>query len=619
MSNPQLKPLEKASGTTLTPLKPTVSKFGPFLLRKDGVFHTTITKSGAKEAYICAPLEIVAHSRDDNGQEWGYVLQWKDPDDHLHKWSVSRSAVVKTGTEVAEALAKGGLNIAPKQAAKVREYISSVNPQAKVLNVPRPGWHKPKGKGKVFVLPRTTVSDGQGETIILQETTYDPLAQRVCGSLDDWKNNVASRCNGNDILTFAVSLAFASPTLELLKRDSGGFHLHGLSSSGKSTALHVGTSVWGYPVQTWRTTDNALEDTAERHNDVLLPLDELSQVDPKKAAEVAYMLGNGEGKQRLTQSIIPQAKKKWRLIFLSTGEITLADHVETAGKRTKAGTEVRMVNIDADAGKGMGVFGDIHDASSPAAFADSLKEAAEKNCGKAGPAFVEFLIKNEKDAVEKMQTRIAEFKHKHVPSDASGEIYRVVDRFALVGAAGELATEAGVSGWAPGQAMGAAARLFQAWLSKRSTGSSDMDKAVAQICGFLLANPDRFESLREDGGLDSGTNRTVVKRVGFKKLVSTASPDSREKRYEYFVTTTAFKTELCQGHDPTKVAKELAKRGFLRRDKDRLQVQIRVEDVGKVRCYAIQPSIFEEGNDDDVTTEQVEVEPVLEAGSSGAR
>jgi len=146
-----------------------------------------------------------------------------------------------------------------------------------------------------------------------------------------------------------------------------------------------------------------------------------------------------------------------------------------------------------------------------------------------------------------------------------------------------------------------------------------MDKAVAQICGFLLANPDRFESLREDGGLDSGTNRTVVKRVGFKKLVSTASPDSREKRYEYFVTTTAFKTELCQGHDPTKVAKELAKRGFLRRDKDRLQVQIRVEDVGKVRCYAIQPSIFEEGNDDDVTTEQVEVEPVLEAGSSGAR
>ena len=152
-------------------------------------------------------------------------------------------------------------------------------------------------------------------------------------------------------------MAFAAPTLELLGKDSGGFHLHGLYSTGKSTTLALAASVWGCRVETWRTSDNALEDTVERHNEVLLSLNEFSQVDSRKAAEVAYMLANGEGKQRLTQTSVPVRKKRWRVLFLSTGEVILADHAEAGGTRTKAGTKVRMVNLDADAGHGMAFFG----------------------------------------------------------------------------------------------------------------------------------------------------------------------------------------------------------------------------------------------------------------------
>ena len=127
--------------------------------------------------------------------------------------------------------------------------------------------------------------------MILQAESFDATTQAVVGTLPDWRQNVAALCVENEILMFAMSVGFAAPTLELLGKDSGGFHLHGLSSTGKSTALAVAASVWGYRVETWRTTDNALEDTAERHNDVLLALDEFSQVDARKAAEVAYMLG----------------------------------------------------------------------------------------------------------------------------------------------------------------------------------------------------------------------------------------------------------------------------------------------------------------------------------------
>lgn len=51
-------------------------------------------------------------------------------------------------------------------------------------------------------------------------------------------------------------------------------------------------------VRTWRTTDNALEALATRHNYTLLIVDEMSQVPPNKVGAVAYLLGNGQGKGR---------------------------------------------------------------------------------------------------------------------------------------------------------------------------------------------------------------------------------------------------------------------------------------------------------------------------------
>ena len=60
--------------------------------------------------------------------------------------------------------------------------------------------------------------------------------------------------------------------------------------------------------QTWRTTINGLEATAEAHNDGTLFLDELAQVDPRDAAETAYLLANGQGKARMTRSISARRK-----------------------------------------------------------------------------------------------------------------------------------------------------------------------------------------------------------------------------------------------------------------------------------------------------------------------
>jgi hypothetical protein len=63
----------------------------------------------------------------------------------------------------------------------------------------------------------------------------------------------------------------------------------------------------------------------------------------------------------------------------------------------------------------------------------------------------------------------------------------------------------------------------------------------------------------------------------------------------------AFKNEVCKGYDAKKLAQELAKRGHLRKDAGRLQVQQRIPGTGSkaVRFYAIQSSILGEDDEDE--------------------
>lgn len=139
--------------------------------------------------------------------------------------------------------------------------------------------------------------------------------------------------------------------------------LVGNSSSGKTTCLNVAASVFGSPeyVVTWKATDNALENVAFKHNDALLILDELSEISPSKAGEVAYMLANGQGKKRLDKNCNARETWAWRLIFLSSGEVDLASHMAEESKTSKAGQKIRLLNIPAKANnKSFGIFEDLH-------------------------------------------------------------------------------------------------------------------------------------------------------------------------------------------------------------------------------------------------------------------
>ena len=547
---------------------------------------------------ICGRLEAVSLTRDAKGEGWGRLLEWTDAGGRKHTWAMPMSLLAGDGNEYRARLLDGGLIISPGR--KVRDllttYIQTAGTKAKSLCVSRVGWH-----GDTFVLPTETIGPDGAERVIFQTPYESEYLLDTAGTLDEWKRNVGQLCSGNSRLVFAASCAFAGPILALGGAESGGVHFVGPSSTGKSTTLYVAGSALGGGsrtgfVQTWRATANGLEAVADLHNDLTLIVDELSQLDAREAAEVAYLLANGRGKSRMSRSILPRKSSVWRLLFVSAGEITLSDHAQTAGRRVRAGAEVRLLNIEADAGARMGIFEDIHGATSPDAFAQQMKLAALRFYGTPLRAWLRYLI-SARAAIEKaLKNFQADFLKQHVLQGASGEVYRAAQRFALVAAAGELATEAGITGWRPGEASSAAVRCLQSWIVRRgTTGPADTAAMISQVRRFLEAHgSSRFQFIRHPSSASPDNSpdeaQVIRDRAGFRRR----NPENGE--IEYFILQETFKVEVCAGHDYRQVRRILEERGHLLREDPHWTVKPRqLPEMPKgTRVYCIRATIVEE-------------------------
>lgn len=308
--------------------------------RRNGIYwcgierdKTTGEERPAPPIWICSPLLITASTRDERGNEWGRYLEWKDRDGRAHRWAMPMRLLHQgSGDEVRGALASGGVEIAshPSDRRRLNDYISWANPSVTARAVTRTGWH-----GTAFVLPDRTIGDTESEPIHYQAATAEGVNLGTAGKLDRWRECVAAPCAGNSRLVLALSAGFAATCLGLIAQEGFGIHYRGDSSAGKTTGLLVAASIWGPPdfKRTWRATGNALEGIAALHSDLLLCLDEMGELSPKDAGATAYMLANGSGKNRAHRDGSARAATRWRVLFLSTGEIGLSELIAEAGGR----------------------------------------------------------------------------------------------------------------------------------------------------------------------------------------------------------------------------------------------------------------------------------------------
>ncbi|WP_312785948.1 DUF927 domain-containing protein [Stenotrophomonas indicatrix] len=555
-----------------------------YQLNETGVYYVGVTEDGdlAEPVFICSPLKVEAKTRNSQSEEWGRLLTWTDADGHPHQWAAPAEMLVGDPREFVRQLAAGGVEMSAHRNTMQRllAYIIQERIDTRARNVAVPGWHEGR-----YVLPNGESYGNGEERLVYQHSGGLQHHYAAVGSLEDWRRDVARRCQDNSRLVLAVSAMFAGPLLHFTGATGGGFHLVGGSSSGKSTALRVAASVVGPPeyAREWRSTANGLEGVAVLHNDATLILDELAQIDPKQAGDAAYLLANGNGKSRANRAGEARAAARWRVLILSAGEVGLAQHMAEVGKQTRAGQSVRLADVPAETEGGHGVFERLHDASDGAALSALLKDAAARTYGAPWPLWMAYLTQQDSPTLTaKLRESTDRFLATYVPDDASGEVQRVAERFAIVAFAGELASACRhhLTGWPKGEATRGVAACFQAWLQRRGgSGSADTDALLSRVRAFFEAHGEsRLEQLRPVHGA-----LPVRDRAGFRRFDEVGLT-------EYMVLQEAFNRELCAGFDARLAARALVEAGWLKPSGDGRPSQVvRIPGLGAVRLFIFDP------------------------------
>ncbi|MEJ1355722.1 MAG: DUF927 domain-containing protein [Candidatus Sedimenticola sp. (ex Thyasira tokunagai)] len=539
-------------------------------ISNDGVMQ--VKQDGTPDLISLTPVWVDALTRNSIGM-WGVSLKFFDLDWKLKGCAIPRDRLHEQGGVLGRELAALGLPILPGKEKWVSRFIvlQEAMTAKRIRAAGRLGWFDASDSPAVFVLPEYVIGKAP-EDIVYQPDAATLTADTLhpAGSLAGWQEEIATAAKGNPILMFSVMLALAGPLLKPCQEQSGGFHLYGVTTGGKTTAVQVAASVWGCgadpqegpdvtSIRKWYVTGNALESIAEVHNDTLLTLDEISEQDETQLGKIIYQLAGGISKGRATAAGGLRAMKTWRLLFFSTGEKSVRQMLSLAGQTVKGGQLVRLPDIPADdTDDGRRAIVTNSHGKDPKDFVQDLKAATARHYGQAGPVFVAYLVAAAeqsgmaaltgklKDELRRMEGKLAEGIEDRLPPESR----RVIKRFALVALAGWHAQQAGIIDWSFDEIFDATADVRDRWLSEIGQERSEVDRAISYLRDQLLANQGRFRDIESEA-------RPGIETLGFK------AP-------EHFLLTETSIRIVCGEHDAKTVLKQLKARGMLWHDKDRL-------------------------------------------------
>lgn len=525
------------------------------------------------DEWIATPVTVAARTTNsDDGSEGRFLRLLTESG--IKEWIIPMEVFGGSGEDARRTLFGMGVIIALKKRGQFMEYLLEQRPAEVFATTCRPGWHE----SGAFVLPGRTIGSNK---VRYQASGKGQNLFSMRGDLECWKTEVAAKCEGNPVLTLAIGCALAGPLLSLVGVLGGGVHLVGDSSSGKSLAQLIGSSVWGDPgifAASWDMTKGGLEIEASSRNDTMLPLDEIKRADPKRVQEMAYSLANGQGKGTMTRDREARGKLSWRLLALSSGERSLSEHAAISGNAAHAGAELRMVDVNAGT-RTHRAFDELHGLEG-ADFHRLLTVAVGAHHGHIGPAFVEELLaSDDRPGLLKDFAGIrAQF------NEDNAQAGRVADRFAVIALAGEMAIAYGLLPWTPGSALTDCQLLYGEWLSRVGSGNAEDRQILAGILEFI----DKHGSSRFSDVDAPEVDAKVFNRAGYWEVVA-------GKRL-YLFNKSAL-TEAAHGHGLTRVVKALEGAGAIAKhdtDRDsRKTKKYRLPAGGSARLYAIDPDAMD--------------------------
>ena len=552
---------------------------GKFNIRQSGIYYIEGSKGkNPSSTFISSPIFVKANTRDESSNNWGILLQWADANGVEHNQAIPMEIFQTDGTELRKTLANQGVRITSDKKGRdlFQTYLMNYKCEKNILCVSKVGWH-----GDSYVLPSKYFGESK-ESIVYQSSVGLDSNYSIRGDLDIWRQEVSMCIQNHDFLVFALCTAFTGQFIQPLNQQGCGFHFKGSSSKGKTTALYLASSVWGKPkdyIRSWKATGNALEHTAYMHNDGFLALDEISEIaDSRELGNIVYMLANGVGKGRMSKSISPSVLHKWNLIFLSSGEKNIKELMLEQGQNTKLGQHIRLAEIDIDCSE-HGIFSTLDFERNASKQAIVLNKKLENHYGVAGQAWLEFLTQDNEAIFKKAAMILEEFRGLFGRCSAQGAIQRVANHFALVATAGEIATQAGITGWKTGTALQAVFKTFHQWLVNfEQTDKNQVKHIFNYFKKMIIKDGSKFEKI--------GSHNALKDRVGFYKV--------EQGEMIYFILKEHFEKEICKNMDLKLVIKTLHEHGYLVKDKNRYTKTQRIPNLSRVTMstYAIKGSIL---------------------------
>jgi putative DNA primase/helicase len=166
-------------------------------------------------------------------------------------------------------------------------------------------------------------------------------------------------------------------------------------------------------------------------------------------------------------------------VAISTGEMDLETFIATAGRKTKAGQLVRLLNIP------LSKAVRFHDHQNGKQHADALKDAYQHHHGAAGREWIKWLADHQQQAIDTVRECEARWRSL-IPADYGEQVHRVAARFAILEAAlllGEV-----VTGWDDQTCRDAIQHSYNAWLREFGTGNKEHQQIIEQTEAFLNAH-----------------------------------------------------------------------------------------------------------------------------------
>jgi len=557
MGSNDMATLQQAAALPPEPLKPR------FEVSREGVFYigTKIDPQSGDATelppiWLCDRLDIIGRGVDDGGTHYR-VLRWRSRgDQQAQALALPLSAIGER--EAWAALRSRGLALSPNRRTleNLALYLQTRGSDEMHHVTERGGWTH-----GAYLLPSGELIGTPSRPVHYAGDKSSASAYQAQGSTEAWRDSVARLVRGNSRPMLAIGAALAAPLLHLVDLESGGFHLFGPSGCGKTTSAKAGASVWGEPreqVLNWDSTALALANAAAARNDGLMLLDEMGQGNPDAVSMAAYRLFNGAGKMQGAKDGGNREQARWRVLVLSTGEIDLAGFMSGGGRRTRAGQEVRLASLPADAGKGLGAFDTLNGHTSSGQLAEALEDAARQQHGAVGRSFVAH-VASQSTAIAERLRRAIETGRATLPETASGQVRRVAARFAVTAEALEIATDAGLTGWPPGEGRAAVMGCFADWLSRFGLGNREEGQILDQAEGwFALHAFGRFIDCAK--AADPNGEPHMLNCAGYRKRDADG--------LHWLVFPGVFVEEIAEGFDRTAAAEVLAKVGMLQKGND---------------------------------------------------